>query len=355
MDCVRKACNQFSPFHLKNLKRDRKQAEEMIAKNKPSVFDCDGDDDDDRNENLGFSIVNSSRKRDPNDNIENKCNTITGNKKMTASKLDIPKDIGLNKSTIEKTESNCRKEMTNKRQETQCKSGHMKTPEKEDHCKLIDSTRNTKNTKTMHEDPQCPAKRRKLYENATGLLKEVEKTSKHIREETRTGDREVKRKEESENETLEKKLFKNSETPTWNSPEKTDSDEVTCCNKSHSDAATEGKENSICKVKDRSIANIESENENANKTTKEASDKKTEKAQVKYHTLNFISHRKRYNFKDNIFDYTHRQGILSNNLTIMLTFDFVLCSYQIDHGDQEFIWYLFLFLTESVIFGDANC
>ena len=37
------------------------------------------------------------------------------------------------------------------------------------------------------------------------------------------------------------------------------------------------------------------------------------------------------------------QGILSNNLTIMLTFDFVPCFYQIDHGDQEFIRYLFYF------------
>ena len=39
----------------------------------------------------------------------------------------------------------------------------------------------------------------------------------------------------------------------------------------------------------------------------------------------------------------YRQGILSNNLTIMLTFDFVRCFYQIDHGDQEFIRYLFYF------------
>ena len=45
-----------------------------------------------------------------------------------------------------------------------------------------------------------------------------------------------------------------------------------------------------------------------------------------------------------------RQGILSNNLTIMLNFDFVPYFYQIDHGDQEFISYLLevSFLVTSI-------
>ena len=300
MDCVRKACNQFSPFYLKNLKRERRQAEEMIAKNKPSVFDFDGDDDDD-DENLGFSIVNSSRKRDANNNIENKCYARTSNKKMTPSKLDIPKDPRLNKSTIEKTESSGRKEMTNKREETQCKSGHKKTPEKEDLRKLTDNPRS--NTKTVREDPECPAKRRRLYENATGLLKEVEKTLKHIREETRTGDKDIRRKEESENKTVQKKLLKTSEAPILNSPKRTNSGEVTCCDKSNSDAATEGKETSTGKIKDRNIANIESKNEDPKNTIKEASDEKTGKAQVEYYTMNFISlYHEQYDTKDNVFD-----------------------------------------------------
>ena len=45
---------------------------------------------------------------------------------------------------------------------------------------------------------------------------------------------------------------------------------------------------------------------------------------------------------------------LSNNLAILLTFDFVISSCQVNHGYQEIILYLFYFSSEVSFCGEIN-